>query len=100
MEHVVECTLVLTLYVCVTQESLLLDVMYEAPGSSIKHIVIDKEVALGKKPALCFARGADAAVEAALNVDDQSLGARDQTQQQLQSGGQDDDQSVAEAVSV
>lgn len=70
--------------------------MYEAPGSSIKHIVIDKEVALGKKPALCFARGADAAVEAAMNVDDQSLGAT----QQLQSGGQDDDQSVAEAVSV
>lgn len=72
--------------------------MYEAPGSSIKHIVIDKEVALGKKSALCFARGADAAVEAALSADDRSLGARD-TQQQL-TGGQDDDQTVAEAVSV
>lgn len=78
-------------------ESLLLDVMYEAPGSSIKHIVIDKEVALGKKPALCFARGADAAVESALSADDQSLGARET--QQL-TGGQDDDQTVAEAVSV
>jgi len=44
--------------------------MYEAPGSSIKHIVIDKEVALGKKPAMCFTRGAEASVTEALDRDD------------------------------
>ncbi|KAG0028816.1 hypothetical protein BGZ81_004395 [Podila clonocystis] len=51
-------------------ESLLLDVMYEAPGSAIKHIVIDREVVQGKKPALCFSRGDDASVEEALVRDD------------------------------
>ncbi|KAF9216963.1 hypothetical protein BGZ59_007108 [Podila verticillata] len=51
-------------------ESLLLDVMYDAPGSAIKHIVIDLEVVQGKKPALCFSRGDDASVEEALVRDD------------------------------
>lgn len=54
----------------VLQESLLLDVMYDAPGSAIKHIVIDREVVQGKKPALCFSRGDDASVEEALVRDD------------------------------
>ncbi|KAF8983850.1 hypothetical protein BGZ52_000232 [Haplosporangium bisporale] len=49
-------------------ESLLLDVMYDAPGSAIKHIVIDLEVVQGKKPALCFSRGDDASVEEALTA--------------------------------
>ncbi|GJJ74606.1 ATP-dependent Clp protease ATP-binding subunit ClpX [Entomortierella parvispora] len=63
-------------------ESLLLDVMYDAPGSSIKHIVIDQAVALGLKPALCFARGAEDAVGAALDSDDRPK--LDLTRQQQQ----------------
>ena len=61
--------------------------MYDAPGSSIKHIVIDQAVALGLKPALCFARGAEGAVGAALNSDDRpniDLIRRQQQQQQQQ----------------
>ncbi|KAI8347721.1 P-loop containing nucleoside triphosphate hydrolase protein [Mortierella sp. GBAus27b] len=80
-------------------ESLLLDVMYEAPGSSIKHIVIDKAVVLGEKPASCFARGAEGAVTEALDRDDQGMAPSHQ-QQQLQSGGQDEESPAAEAVSV
>ncbi|KAF9422417.1 hypothetical protein BGZ94_008587, partial [Podila epigama] len=57
----------------------------------IMHIVIDKEVAEGKKPALCFTRGADAAVESALRHDDQ--GYQSQQSQQLES--QDEEQAVA-----
>ncbi|KAF9091708.1 hypothetical protein BGX23_004899 [Mortierella sp. AD031] len=72
-------------------ESLLLDVMYDAPGSSIKHIVIDKEVALGKKPAICFARGADGSVTEALDRDDQVIG---------ETATQEDEPPVVEAVSV
>ncbi|KAG0047540.1 hypothetical protein BGZ83_007421 [Gryganskiella cystojenkinii] len=76
-------------------ESLLLDVMYEAPESSIKHIVIDKEVALGNKPALCFTRGAEASVTAALDRDDVP-----QDIQSSASGGPEDEPLAAEAVSV
>ncbi|KAF9931179.1 hypothetical protein FBU30_010622 [Linnemannia zychae] len=72
-------------------ESLLLDVMYDAPGSSIKHIVIDKEVALGKKPALCFGRGAEGSVAEALDRDDQPM--RESVQQ-------DDEPPAVEAISL
>jgi len=59
--------------------------MYDAPGSSIKHIVIDQAVALGLKPALCFARGAEDAVGVALDSDDRpKLGLTRQQQQQQQ----------------
>ncbi|KAG9066967.1 hypothetical protein KI688_012879 [Linnemannia hyalina] len=51
-------------------ESILLDVMYDAPGSVIKHIVINQDVVDGKKEALCFSRGAEEAVSAALDADD------------------------------
>ncbi|KAG0278634.1 hypothetical protein BGZ95_003538 [Linnemannia exigua] len=51
-------------------ESLLLEVMYDAPGSAIKHIVINQDVVEGKREALCFSRGAEEAVSAALNADD------------------------------
>ncbi|KAG0235588.1 hypothetical protein BGW42_005027 [Actinomortierella wolfii] len=79
-------------------EALLLDVMYEAPGSSIKHIVIDREVALGKKPALCFARGGETMVEEALSKDEQYM---QQQQHQLENEqAQDDDQRVAEVASA
>ncbi|KAF9995942.1 hypothetical protein BGZ79_010331 [Entomortierella chlamydospora] len=80
-------------------ESLLLDVMYEAPGSSIKHIVIDKEVVLGKKPAICFARGAESSVTDALDRDDRELG-HSHPQLQQQSTGQDEEPPIAEAISV
>lgn len=62
------------------QESLLLDVMYDAPGSAIKHIVIDREAVQGKKPALCFSRGDDASVEEALVRDDVLLPQQQQGQ--------------------
>jgi hypothetical protein len=76
--------------------------MYEAPGSSIKHIVVDKDVVQGKKPAMCFARGAEGAVTEALDRDDQANTSSQQRQQeqQLQSGGQDEESHAAEAVSV
>ncbi|KAI8595754.1 P-loop containing nucleoside triphosphate hydrolase protein [Dissophora ornata] len=51
-------------------EMLLLDVMYEAPGSTIRHVVVDKDVALGTKSALCFSEGADDAADAALSEDE------------------------------
>lgn len=51
-------------------ESILLDVMYDAPGSAIKHIVINQDVVDGKREALCFSRGAEEAVSAALDADD------------------------------
>lgn len=44
--------------------------MYDAPGSGIKHIVINQDVVEGKKEALCFSRDAEEAVSAALNADD------------------------------
>ena len=69
--------------------------MYEAPGSSIKHIVIDNEVALGIKPALCFTRGAEASVTAALDRDD-----LEQNMQGGATGGNDEEPLTAEAVSV
>ncbi|OAQ35692.1 ClpX, ATPase regulatory subunit [Linnemannia elongata AG-77] len=71
-------------------ESLLLDVMYDAPGSSIKHIVIDKEVALGKKPAICFGRGAEGPVAEALDRDDQFVGET----------AQEDEPPAVEAISL
>ncbi|KAF9138059.1 hypothetical protein BGX30_009637 [Mortierella sp. GBA39] len=71
-------------------ESLLLDVMYDAPGSSIKHIVIDKEVALGKKPAICFSRGAEGPVAEALDRDDQVVG----------ESAQEDESPAVEAISL
>ncbi|KAG0272907.1 hypothetical protein BGZ95_011294 [Linnemannia exigua] len=71
-------------------ESLLLDVMYDAPGSSIKHIVIDKEVAMGKKPALCFSRGADGSVVEALDRDDHVVG----------ESVQEDEPPAVEAISL
>lgn len=72
--------------------------MYEAPGSSIKHIVIDKDTVQGNKSAMCFARGAEGAVTEALDRDDQGM-TPSQEQQQLQSGGQDEE-SPAAAVAV
>lgn len=44
--------------------------MYDAPGSAIKHIVINQDVVDGKREALCFSRGAEEAVSAALDADD------------------------------
>ncbi|KAF9931603.1 hypothetical protein FBU30_009876 [Linnemannia zychae] len=51
-------------------ESILLDVMYEAPGSAIKHIVVNQDVVDGKREAICFSGGADEAVTAALDEDE------------------------------
>ncbi|KAF9912683.1 hypothetical protein EC991_009419 [Linnemannia zychae] len=51
-------------------ESILLEVMYDAPGSAIKHIVINQDVVEGKQEALCFSRGAEEAVAAVLDADD------------------------------
>lgn len=64
--------------------------MYDAPGSSIKHIVIDKEVALGKKPAICFGRGAEGPVAEALDRDDQVVG----------ESAQEDEPPAVEAISL
>jgi len=44
--------------------------MYDAPGSTVKHIVINQDVVQGKREALCFSRGAEEAVTAALDADD------------------------------
>ncbi|ORZ13847.1 P-loop containing nucleoside triphosphate hydrolase protein [Lobosporangium transversale] len=85
-------------------ESMLLDMMYEAPDSSIKHIVINKEVVLGKKPALCFGRGAESTVTEALDRDDEEFGFRhpqiQETPAAVAGQSQDDEPAAAEAVSV
>jgi len=54
-------------------ESLLLDPMYDSPGSSIRYILIDREVVLRRKPPIYFARGQDALVERALREDEDSM---------------------------
>jgi len=42
-------------------ENLLLDAMYEVPGSNIKHVLINEAIAQGKQPALYWSRGEGAA---------------------------------------
>lgn len=43
--------------------------MYDSPGSSIRYIVIDREVVLRKKAPLYFSRGDDGRVAHAINND-------------------------------
>ncbi|RUS20374.1 P-loop containing nucleoside triphosphate hydrolase protein [Endogone sp. FLAS-F59071] len=54
-------------------ESLLLDPMYDSPGSSIRYIVIDREVVLRRKPPIYFARGQDSLMERALREDEDPI---------------------------
>jgi len=42
-------------------ENLLLEPMYEVPGSNIRHVLIDKTVVRGEKPALYWSKGEGAA---------------------------------------
>ncbi|KAG0217648.1 hypothetical protein BGX33_009933 [Mortierella sp. NVP41] len=67
-------------------EAILLDVMYDAPGSAIKHIVINQDVVEGKKEALCFSRGAEGAVTTALDADDAPFSRVDHQDSQAASG--------------
>ncbi|KAI6151837.1 P-loop containing nucleoside triphosphate hydrolase protein [Pisolithus tinctorius] len=46
-------------------EGLLLEPMFEVPGSSVRHVLIDEDVALGKKPAMYWSRTEGAAFRAA-----------------------------------
>lgn len=47
--------------------------MYDSPGSSIRYIVIDREVVLRKKPPIYFARGQDSLMERALREDEDPI---------------------------
>ncbi|KAJ1815053.1 ATP-binding protein [Coemansia sp. RSA 2598] len=51
-------------------ENLLLEPMFDCPGSSIRHVVIDSEVAAFKKRPLYFSKIQEADVEAAVWADD------------------------------
>ncbi|CAO3687413.1 unnamed protein product [Umbelopsis vinacea] len=51
-------------------ESLLLDPMFEAPDSNIKHVVIDRDVILERKPAMYFTKEQVDSVAAAVAADD------------------------------
>jgi len=42
-------------------ESLLLDPMYECPGSSVRYVLIDRSVVLGQRPAHYWSRSEGAA---------------------------------------
>ncbi|KAJ2704458.1 ATP-binding protein [Coemansia sp. IMI 203386] len=53
-------------------ENLLLEPMFDCPGSSIRHVVIDSDVAAFKKRPLYFSKIQEADVEAAVWADDQS----------------------------
>ncbi|KAI6004070.1 P-loop containing nucleoside triphosphate hydrolase protein [Pisolithus albus] len=46
-------------------ESLLLEPMYEAPGSSVRYVLIDEDVVLEKKPAVYWSRSEGASFRAA-----------------------------------
>jgi len=46
-------------------ENILLDAMYEVPGSSVRHVLINNSVARGDVPALYWSRGEGAAFWAA-----------------------------------
>ncbi|KAJ1841024.1 hypothetical protein LPJ57_007479, partial [Coemansia sp. RSA 486] len=52
--------------------NLLLEPMFDCPGSSIRHVVIDSDVAAFKKRPLYFSKIQEADVEAAVWADDQS----------------------------
>ncbi|KAJ2552798.1 ATP-binding protein [Coemansia sp. RSA 1933] len=47
-------------------ENLLLEPMFDCPGSSVKHVVVDSEVAVFKKRPLYFAKAQETDVEAAI----------------------------------
>ncbi|KAJ1943335.1 ATP-binding protein, partial [Kickxella alabastrina] len=51
-------------------ENLLLDPMFDCPGTSIRHVVIDSQVAAFKKQPMYFAKIQEADVEAAVWADD------------------------------
>ncbi|KAJ2880331.1 ATP-binding protein, partial [Coemansia asiatica] len=55
-------------------ENLLLEPMFDCPGSSIRHVVIDSGVAAFKKRPLYFSKIQEADVEAAVWADDQGQG--------------------------
>jgi len=46
-------------------EELLLDAMYEAPGSGVRHVLVTKDVVKGVEPAFYWSRGEGAACWAA-----------------------------------
>jgi hypothetical protein len=55
------------------QENILLEPMYDAPGSSIRYVVVDKAAANRQRPPLYFSRGEETAVEQAVAADDEAL---------------------------
>lgn len=56
--------------ICELQESLLLDPMFEAPDSHIKHIVIDRDVVLQRKAPMYFTKDQVDSVSSAVEADD------------------------------
>jgi len=54
-------------------ENTLLDAMYEGPGSSVRYILITKDVARGLQPALYWSRGEGAGFWAACKDEDDSF---------------------------
>ncbi|KAG6334379.1 hypothetical protein ID866_4700 [Astraeus odoratus] len=46
-------------------ENLLLEPMYEVPGSNVRYVLIDEDVVLGEKPAMYWSKGEGTAFRAA-----------------------------------
>ncbi|KAI8322716.1 ClpX, ATPase regulatory subunit, partial [Martensiomyces pterosporus] len=81
-------------------ENLLLEPMFDCPGSSIRHIVIDSEVAAFKKRPLYFSKIQEADVEAAIWNDEHRSepSPKMQQQQQQQAGGAEKKRSIASSA--
>lgn len=51
-------------------ESLLLESMYDVPGSSVRYVLVDLSVVLGQRPAQYWARGEGGAFYSALSAEE------------------------------
>ena len=59
------------------QEDLLLEAMYDAPNSSIKHVVVDSKVATKEKPHIYLPASQSHLVDTILAEDDNAILSRD-----------------------
>jgi ATP-dependent Clp protease ATP-binding subunit ClpX len=55
-------------------ENVLLDAMYESPGSSIRHVVVHERAVTGDAPVLYFGRGEEEDADRAFGMDQRDVG--------------------------
>lgn len=61
------------LFIKLSQEDLLLEAMYDAPNSSIKHVIVDSKVATKEKPHIYLPASQSYLVDTILAEDDNTL---------------------------